>query len=222
MVAVAACAAVLGGWLYLTLAGDAADRAVVAEPPPLSSAAEPAKREGAEISLARQGQAPSAATPAPRTGPSAPPAQIPQPVAESFDNWRVQCVLDAQGREECRVEQLLVARDGQLHLAVIVQAPLAGEPARLRVLPPWGALIRTGLVIQIDAAPAFDMPILTCFPSGCRAEAALTPAQLQALQSGTSLLIGMVDSRDGQAVTTTVPLQGFAQAYARMTALTAR
>ncbi len=217
VILVAACAAVFGGWLYLTLAGDGTDGEASR---PISSP--PATRNGSEISLAREGQVPSPPAPVAPSRPTAPPAPIPQPVAEVFGNWRVQCVLNVDGREECRAEQLMAAPDGQIHLAVIIHAPLGQRPVQLRVLPPWGVLIRAGLAVRVDSLPAFDVPILTCYPTGCQAETALAETHVQALRNGANLLIGMISSEDGRAMTTTVPLKGFAQAYARMTETTSR
>ena len=157
----------------------------------------------------------AAAPNAARPRPSGPPLPVPQPLAETFGGWRVQCMLDVQSRQDCRAEYVVRGDNRQAQLAVVVRAGANGGPGRLGVLPPWGVLIQPGLAVRVDTGPTVRIPIATCQPTGCQAETALTDGFLGALRQGTTLNIGMTTS-DNRAAGAAVPLEGFADAYARL------
>lgn len=146
---------------------------------------------------------------------AAPAAPIPQPVAELFQNWRVQCIQNAQSRQLCRADQLVVGKDGVPQLAIYASPPLAGRAAQAIVVPPWGVLIDRGLTLQIDSRQRFTAPILSCQPTGCLAEFALDDAVLGQMRQGSSLQVAMV-AANGEPVVVTVPLAGFGAAYDRL------
>jgi invasion protein IalB len=152
----------------------------------------------------------------PATPSAAPPtAPVPQPVAELFEKWRVQCVQDAQSRQRCRADQVVVSQNGVPQLAIYATPPLAGRAAQALIVPPWGILIERGLSLQIDARPRFTAPIVSCQPSGCWAEIPLDDALLGVMRQGTTLQVAMVGA-NGDPVTVAIPLAGFAAAYDRL------
>jgi invasion protein IalB len=178
-----------GGWLGLTGGADpAAPATSVSLPPAVPSAV------------------PSASPPA---------APVPQPVAELFEKWRVQCAQDAQSRQRCRADQVVVGQNGVPQLAIYATPPLAGRAAQALIVPPWGILIDRGLSLQIDAQSRFTVPIVSCQPSGCWAEFPLDDTLLGAMRQGTTLQVAMVGA-NGEPVVVAVPLAGFAAAYDRL------
>jgi invasion protein IalB len=157
--------------------------------------------------------------PAGKTISGAPPAAlrmpVPQPVAEQFDKWRVQCVQDAESRQLCRAEQVIVGTDGVPQLAVFATAPAAGRPAQVVIVPPWAVLIDRGLTLQVDAQPRFSVPIVSCQPSGCWSDFPLGDALLGQLRQGTTLQVAVI-AADGGPMVIAVPLAGFGPAYERL------
>lgn len=150
-----------------------------------------------------------------RPPPSAASSPVPQPVAEIFEKWRVQCVQDAQSRQLCRAEQLIVGPDGVPQLAIYASPPLAGRVAQGMIVPPWGVLIDRGLTMQVDARPRFTAPIVSCQATGCWSEFSLDDALLGQMRQGTALQVTMI-AANGQPVVVAVPLAGFAAAYDRL------
>ncbi len=154
-------------------------------------------------------------TPRPQP-PAAPPSSpVPQPVAEIFEKWRVQCVQDAQSRQLCRAEQLIVGKDGVPQLAIYASPPLAGRVAQAMIVPPWGLLVERGLTMQVDARPRFTAPIVSCQATGCWSEFSLDDALLGQMRQGTALQVTMI-AANGEPVVVVVPLAGFAAAYDRL------
>ncbi|MEO8558581.1 MAG: invasion associated locus B family protein [Rhodospirillales bacterium] len=143
----------------------------------------------------------------------APP--VPQPVAEQFEKWRVQCVQDTQSRQFCRAEQVVAGADGAAQLAIFASPPAAGRAAQAVIVPPWAVLIDRGLTLQIDAQSRFNVPIISCRPTGCWAEFPIDDTVLEQLRHGTTLQVAMV-AADGAPIVIAVPLAGFAPAYERL------
>ncbi len=201
-------AAVAGGAIYLSRSADDQNTASVAAP------AQRATAGGA------QGGAASVPVPPPARN-AVPPLQVPQPLAETFGEWRVWCTLDVQSRENCRAEQVLKDQDGKSQLAVVAYPAAGGAPARLRLVPPWGVLIEAGLAVRVDAMPVMQVPIKNCLPTGCQAELILSDGLLKAMQTGKELRIG-VTTADRKPISTSVQLAGFSDAYSRIADKTAR
>jgi len=208
LVAAIVLAAIVGGAIYLASAPDSQDRTAVTGPAPRTTPGTP------------QAGTPPAPVPLGSRG-SALPAQVPQPLAEKFAEWRVWCTLDVQSRETCRAEQVLKDRDGKAQVGVVVFPAAAGAPARMRIVPPWGVLIEAGVAVRIDTAPAQQVPIRNCLPTGCQAELTLSDSQLQAMRTGTELKIGVITA-ERNPLSTSMPLAGFSDAYSRIASKTGK
>ncbi len=168
-----------------------------------------------------QAQSTNPAVP-PAPAPQVRPAPVPQPVPETFEQWQVVCFQNPQGAEACRAQNIVRDKSQRPELAITVQAPAkAGDLPIAVVTPPWGILLARGLVLQVDAQAAVQIPIRTCYPSGCRADFTLIESLNGQLQKGTTLKISMA-SAGGQALTIDVPLAGYPKAYARLLEKTKR
>jgi len=161
---------------------------------------------------------PPAAPPAPQVR----PAPVPQPVPEVFEQWEVICYQNPQGQQACRMQHVVRDKSQQPELVVSVQAPAkAGDLPVAMVTPPWGILLARGLVLQVDAQAAVQIPIRLCLPSGCRADFTLIETLNGQLQKGAMLKITMA-AANGQAINVDVPLAGYPKAYARLLEKTKR
>jgi invasion protein IalB len=170
---------------------------------------------GLIAATAVQAQTPAPAPAAP-PAPQVRPAPIPQPVPETFEQWQVICAQDPQGAQACRAQHVVFGKNQQPELAVTVVPPAkAGDLPVATVTPPWGILLARGLVLQVDAQAAVQIPIRICFPSGCRADFTLIESLNGQLQKGTVLKVTMI-AAGGQAINVDVPLAGYPKAYARL------
>lgn len=89
-------------------------------------------------------------------------------------------------------------------------------PGKLEIVPPWGISIQAGVGVQIDAGATLRTPLVSCQPSGCEAVLSMPEQFLASILKGTEMKV-MVISAEGQPLSTTVPLAGFAAAYQRLT-----
>ncbi len=158
--------------------------------------------------LALAGAAPALA----EEGEAAPaPAAAQQPAA----NWAVPCDGQA-GAIDCRVVQtLMVKGTRQILLAVTVRRPdKAADPAMLVRLP-HGLYLPAGVTLQIDEGKPEAHVVQTCDNRGCYAGLPIPKAMLAALSKGQKLSV-VVQDTNKRAITMTMGLQGFADAFAKL------
>ncbi|MGE0152936.1 MAG: invasion associated locus B family protein [Reyranellaceae bacterium] len=219
----AAIAVAVAAGLYLTLfAGDGEEAPPVTSPSALRSTGEPPalspppaeRRPEARARIPSQVQIPISQSPAAQ---SRPPAPIPQPLAEAYGHWRVRCALNIRSQETCRAEQVLRDDHGQPQLALIVHPGSQGKPAQLEIMPPWGISVQAGVVLQVDGGAALRTPLLSCQPSGCEAMLGLSDQLVASFSKAAEVKVSVI-SAEGQTLSTTLPLAGFADAYRRLTA----
>lgn len=176
---------------------------------------------GLIVATAAQAQPTNPAAP-PAPAPQVRPAPVPQPVPETFEQWQVICFQNPQGAEACRAQAVVRDKNQRPELAVTVQAPAtAGGLPVAAITPPWGILLSRGLVLQVDGQAAVQIPIRTCYPSGCRADFTLIESLNGQLQKGKTLKVSMATA-GGQALAIDVPLAGYPKAYARLLEKTKR
>ena len=80
---------------------------------------------------------------------------------------------------------------------------------------PLGSYLPAGVALQIGDAEAKNLAIQNCDRSGCLARYAVSEAELAAMQKGSDLTITLQDMQR-KPITFTVPVSGFAQAYAKI------
>lgn len=128
--------------------------------------------------------------------------------------WRLECANAAKGLE-CQVGQRVVVKDsGQLVAMVGVRVPAETRKPLLVAQTPLGILVSQPVVLKVDGANPVNLTVETCRPEGCFANTPLPDAFANAARSGKELNLSF-KGVDGQTVNMTLPLEGFAAAYAR-------
>jgi invasion protein IalB len=92
--------------------------------------------------------------------------------------------------------------------------PDAKTPIMLLGLP-LGTYLPAGVSLQFGKEAAKPLPIQSCDRSGCLAEYAVTDAEIDAMLKGADVTIS-IQNQQQQPVTVTVPVAGFAEAYAKI------
>jgi invasion protein IalB len=142
---------------------------------------------------------------APAPQPSRPPAI-----------WIVNCG-DNAGKLDCRAGQSLFLKNtGQRLLSVAVRVPADTKKPILMVQVPLGVYLPAGASLQIGDGEARILPFTGCDQGGCLAEYAVTEAEIAAMTKGSELKITVENQSQKPAFTLTVPVTGFAAAYAKI------
>lgn len=138
-------------------------------------------------------------------------------------DWRVIC--PTQPTEGCFMVQIANGPDGSPLVEVSV-VPLSGDAraaAGATAIVPLGTALPEGLAVQTDDGERRRYVFEFCAPSGCVANIALTPTQLQAMRAGAVTRLTLTPAaRTDQPVTATLSLRGFTAAYAELEALYGR
>jgi invasion protein IalB len=81
---------------------------------------------------------------------------------------------------------------------------------------PLGVYLPAGASLQIGKDGARTLPFKGCDRQGCVAEYAITDAEIAAMAKGSDLTISVQNQNRQPAFTVTVPVTGFAAAYAKV------
>lgn len=129
--------------------------------------------------------------------------------------WRVNC-SSSQAGLDCRVTQtLFVRKTGQRFLIVAIRvAPETKQPI-MWIQTPLRTYLPAGVSLQFGQDPAKSVPIRNCDRSGCLATYPVTEAEISAMEQATGLTVSIQDLQK-RPITLRVPVQGFAEAYARI------
>jgi len=130
--------------------------------------------------------------------------------------WLVNC-LDNQGKLDCRAEQsAFVTTTGQRVLSVAVRVPPDSKKPVLMVQVPLGVYLPAGASLQIGKEKAKTLPFKGCYQAGCVADYDITESEIAAMTKGSDLAISVQNQNQQQAFNITVPVKGFAEAYAKV------
>ncbi|MGY2052755.1 invasion associated locus B family protein [Methylobacterium sp. JK268] len=164
--------------------------------------------------------APAAHAPAAATAP-APPAGWPpgaSAVSEVYGDWTVSCSREGEARR-CQVSQVQgEAQTGRRQFSIELRQPENGRSEGV-VLMPLGLQIEPGITFKLDDATlGKGAPYTTCVVAGCIAPISLPTVATEAMRTAVALRV-TGQKPNGEAETITVPLAGFAAAFARMAQL---
>ena len=81
---------------------------------------------------------------------------------------------------------------------------------------PLGVYLPAGASLQIGKDEAKTLPFKGCDRGGCVAEYAITESEIAAMTKGSDLTISVQSQNQQPAFTVTVPVTGFAAAYAKV------
>jgi invasion protein IalB len=130
--------------------------------------------------------------------------------------WVVSCD-DNRGRLDCRAGQsVFVKTTGQRILSVAVRVPPDTKKPILMLQVPLGVYLPAGASLRIGKDGARTLPYKGCDRQGCVAEYAITDAEIAAMAKGSDLTISVQNQNRQPAFTLTVPVTGFAAAYAKV------
>lgn len=164
----------------------------------------------AQTLAAKEGTQPDVAPAQPAT--KGPAKELDRPPAI----WVVSCG-DNRGKLDCRAtQQVYVKTTGQRLVAVAVRVPPDTKKPTLMLQAPLGVYLPAGVSLQIGKDKAVTLPFKGCDRFGCLAEYKLNDAELAAMLKGSGLTISVQDQSQKPAFTITVPVTGFAEAYAKI------
>lgn len=140
---------------------------------------------------------------------------------ETHGNWTVVCRVEGdQGKsvKTCAVTQQKVNDKHQRALEISL-VPNAEGGAKGVILMPFGLAVTRPVRIGVDGRPmGAPLSFSTCVPLGCLVPVDLAPDEVQTMAKGVSLDLD-VTSSTGQALTVSVPMQGFESAFSRTSEL---
>lgn len=198
--------------LALTLALAAATAQAQEATPPAPAADAPAA------------EAPAAATPAETPAaeaPAAAPTDAPDGpgttyIANTFDDWQVQCVRTETGNDPCQMYQLLKDANGSNVADIsLLNLPAGGQiVAGANIMTPLETLLTQNVTLKLDTNEAKVYPFTFCAPQGCFARVGLTAEELAAYKKGNKVEMTVVPmAAPDQKVVVNISLKGFTSAY---------
>lgn len=130
--------------------------------------------------------------------------------------WVVSCD-DNRGKLDCRAGQSVFLKNtGQRLLSVAVRVPADTKKPIMMVQVPLGVYLPAGASLQIGKDETKTLPFKGCDRGGCVAEYAITKSEIAAMTKGSDLTISVQSQNQQPAFTVTVPVTGFAAAYAKV------
>lgn len=134
---------------------------------------------------------------------------------EQFRDWEVICPSEASAGI-CTMSQMVSHPDSdQPLMRVIVAYPPQLEGPAMTFLLPLGVHLTSGLQLSVDGVEPAQFPYQACLQQGCRADLPVQPALLQALRSGSTATLSLIDPR-GDRMDLDISLMGFTDAHARI------
>jgi invasion protein IalB len=152
-------------------------------------------------------QAPTAQAPA-----AQPPAQNSPMPSDGGTGWRVECANDGKALDCQTVNKVSQRESGQVVTAVAIRIPPDTKKPVLMVQVPLGIQVNQQVSVQVDEGKTERHPIQTCAQNGCFVAVPVADQVIGALRGGKTLKVAF-HSVNGQTITVTMPLGGFALAY---------
>lgn len=132
---------------------------------------------------------------------------------ETYQDWSLSC--QSTPKVACAIAQQQTQQNGQRVLAIELRNGAEGAVSGSLVLP-FGLLLDSGVVLQIDDGPARDpLRFTTCLPAGCIVPLEFNAKTVAALRTGTTLAI-KAKSMDQKDVALSISLKGVAAAQDRL------
>ncbi|SFU98200.1 invasion associated locus B family protein [Halomonas korlensis] len=133
---------------------------------------------------------------------------------EQFRDWEVVCPNEGEGN--CTMYQVVNHSDNdQPLMQVVVAYPPQLESGTMTFVLPLGVHLASGLQLSVEGVEPAQFPYQACLQQGCRADLPIQPALLQALRSGSTATLSLIDPR-GDRMDLDISLMGFTDAHARI------
>jgi invasion protein IalB len=178
-----------------------------ADPKQAKKATPPARRPAPQA--ASQGQVQTSTAPGARVG--ALPNGASQ-LSETYGDWTLNC---STGMKACTLSQALVNKEGQR--AFLIELRVARDGASEgTILMPFGLKLEAGVLLKLDGKDiGRGLRFSTCVAQGCLLPVNFPIAGMNAIRNGKALAVGALNVSDGQLMTFSISLNGFAVAVDR-------
>ncbi|WP_114966399.1 invasion associated locus B family protein [Alkalilacustris brevis] len=133
-------------------------------------------------------------------------------LAETFNDWEMQCVRMPDGSDPCQLVQLLQDQEGNSVAEIsIFGLPPGGEAAAgATVITPLETLLTEQITMRIDGGTAKRYPFTWCAAIGCVARVGFTAAEVESFKRGAEAIMTIVPAAaPDQRVELTISLMGF-------------
>ncbi|WOH68025.1 invasion associated locus B family protein [Bradyrhizobium sp. BWA-3-5] len=133
-------------------------------------------------------------------------------LSETYGDWTLNC---STGTRACTLSQALVNKEGQR--AFLIELRVAKDGASEgTILMPFGLKLEAGVLLKLDDQDLGEgLRFSTCVAQGCMLPINFPVAGMNAIRNGKALAVGALNMSDGQLVTFTISLNGFAVAVDR-------
>jgi invasion protein IalB len=133
--------------------------------------------------------------------------------AETFGNWTLACVRDAQEKKNCKlVYQATDAAGKHLVMRLVIARSSSGQTLIVVMTPPYAA-VAPGVRLTPGTSQPIAVPFVRCMPRACQASVVLTDVALGALASADTIAVAFV-AATGKPVGYRFPTSGFKDGYA--------
>jgi invasion protein IalB len=134
-------------------------------------------------------------------------------LSETYGDWTLNC---STGTKACALSQALVNKEGQR--AFLIELRVAKDGASEgTILMPFGLKLDAGVLLKLDDKDMGQgLRFSTCVAQGCVLPVNFPIAGLNAIRNGKTLAVGALNMNDGQLVTFSISLNGFAVAVDRV------
>jgi invasion protein IalB len=140
-------------------------------------------------------------------------------VADTFDDWQVQCRPVDGAADACRMVQAVMDENANQVSQVTVQALPAGQVAVAAVTfaAPLETFLPGGMTISVDDGPALQLPFEYCTPTGCFARVFINDDQLDSFIKGGKVAMSLVPlANRNTLVKVSASLKGFTAAFEQL------
>jgi invasion protein IalB len=200
--------------LGMAQAGFAQDAPAPAEAPAAETPTTEAPATEAPVAEAPATEAPAAEAAAPaQPAPDGPGTTY---VAETFEDWQLQCVRTPEGDDPCQIYQLLKDEQGNnvADISIFALDPNQKVAAGATIMTPLETLLTHGVLIKVDAGESKAYPFTFCTGGGCVSRLALRPEEVTAFKRGNKAVMTIVPvAAPDQKVNLDISLKGFTAAY---------
>jgi invasion protein IalB len=133
-------------------------------------------------------------------------------LSETYGDWTLNC---STGTKACTLSQALVNKEGQR--AFLIELRVAKDGASEgTILMPFGLKLDAGVLLKLDDRDLGQgLRFSTCVAQGCMLPINFPIAGMNAIRNGKALAVGALNMSDGQLVTFSISLNGFAVAVDR-------
>ena len=137
-------------------------------------------------------------------------------IAETFDDWSIQCARMESGEDPCQMYQLLRDEKGTAVADIsLFPLPAGGKAvAGATIMTPLETLLTQNLTLKLDAQEPRVYPFSFCAPVGCISRVGLTQGELDGFRKGNKITMTIVPmAAPDKPVNLTISLKGFTAAY---------